>query len=72
MKLNVAVNESLKMQSTKDALALQGFFGKGSTPQELSDFTRAQLQSWAAAARAAGLERRVKVVMRPSASNLFC
>jgi len=56
MKLNAAVNESLKMQSTKDALALQGFPGKGSTPQELAEVTKAQLQSWAAGAKAAGIE----------------
>ena len=56
MKLNAAVNESLKMQSTKDALALQGFPGKGSTPQELSEFTKAQVQSWAAGAKVAGIE----------------
>jgi tripartite-type tricarboxylate transporter receptor subunit TctC len=56
MKLNAAVNESLKMQSTKDALALQGFPGKGSTPQELSELTRVQLQTYAAGAKAAGIE----------------
>ncbi|HXF79474.1 MAG TPA: tripartite tricarboxylate transporter substrate binding protein [Usitatibacter sp.] len=55
-KLNAAVVESLKMQSTRDALALQGFPGKGSTPQELGEFTRAQLQSWAAGAKAAGIQ----------------
>jgi tripartite-type tricarboxylate transporter receptor subunit TctC len=54
-KLNSAVNASLAMQSTKDALALQGFPGKGSTPQELFEFTKAQLASWAAGARAAGI-----------------
>jgi len=56
MKLNAAVNASLAMQSTKDALALQGFPGKGSTPQELAEFTKAQLASWAAGAKAAGIE----------------
>jgi tripartite-type tricarboxylate transporter receptor subunit TctC len=55
-KLNAAVNESLKSPSTRDQLALQGFPGKGSTPAELLDFTRAQLQSWGAAARAAGIQ----------------
>ena len=56
MKLNAAVNASLAMQSTKDALALQGFPGKGSTPQELATFTREQLQSWAAGTQAAGIQ----------------
>ena len=56
MKLNAAVNASLAMRSTKDALALQGFPGKGSTPQELAGFTKAQLASWAAGAKAAGIQ----------------
>lgn len=56
MKLNAAVNASLAMQSTRDALALQGFPGKGSTPQELAEFTKAQLASWAAGAKAAGIQ----------------
>jgi tripartite-type tricarboxylate transporter receptor subunit TctC len=56
VKLNAAVNASLAMQSTKDALAMQGFPGKGSTPQELAEFTKAQLQSWAAGAQAAGIQ----------------
>jgi tripartite-type tricarboxylate transporter receptor subunit TctC len=55
-KLNAAVNASLQMQSTRDALALQGFPGKGSTPQELAEFTKAQLASWAAGAKAAGIQ----------------
>ncbi len=54
--LSAAVNASLRMPSTKDALALQGFPGKGSTPQELAQFTKAQLQSWAAGAKAAGIQ----------------
>lgn len=54
-KLSAAVNESLKMASTRGQLATQGFPGKGSTPSELSEFTKAQLQSWGAAARAAGI-----------------
>jgi len=56
MKLSAAVNESLKMPSTREQLAVQGFPGKGSTPAELLEFTRAQLQSWGSAARAAGLQ----------------
>jgi tripartite-type tricarboxylate transporter receptor subunit TctC len=55
-KLSAAVNESLKMKEVKDQLALQGFPGKGSTPAELADFTKAQLQSWAAAVKAAGIQ----------------
>ena len=55
MKLNAAVNASLAMPSTRDALALQGFPGKGSTPQELAEFTKEQLASWAAGAKAAGI-----------------
>jgi tripartite-type tricarboxylate transporter receptor subunit TctC len=56
MRLNAAVIASLAMQSTKEALALQGFPGKGSTPQELAEFTKAQLASWAAGAKAAGIQ----------------
>ncbi|MGE5097662.1 MAG: Bug family tripartite tricarboxylate transporter substrate binding protein [Betaproteobacteria bacterium] len=55
-KLSNAVNESLRMESTKKLLALQGFPGKGSTPQELADFIRAQLQSWGSAVKAAGIQ----------------
>jgi tripartite-type tricarboxylate transporter receptor subunit TctC len=51
-----AVNESLKMQMVKDQLAVQGFPGKGSTPAELGEFTRAQLQSWGRAVKAAGIQ----------------
>jgi tripartite-type tricarboxylate transporter receptor subunit TctC len=56
MKLSNAVNESLRMESTKKLLALQGFPGKGSTPAELADFIRAQLQSWGSAVMAAGIQ----------------
>ena len=55
-KLSRAVNESLRMERVKQQLALQGFPGKGSTPQELSEFTRAQLQSWGDAVKAAGIK----------------
>jgi tripartite-type tricarboxylate transporter receptor subunit TctC len=55
-KLSAAVNESLRMKDVRDQLALQGFPGKGSTPAELADFTRAQLQSWAAAVKAAAIQ----------------
>jgi tripartite-type tricarboxylate transporter receptor subunit TctC len=55
-KLSAAVNESLRMKEVRDQLALQGFPGKGSTPAELADFTKAQLQSWAAAVRAAAIQ----------------
>jgi tripartite-type tricarboxylate transporter receptor subunit TctC len=56
MKLSNAVNESLRMESTKKLLALQGFPGKGSTPQELGEFIKAQLQSWGSAVKAAGIK----------------
>lgn len=55
-KLSAAVNDSLRMPEVKAQLALQGFPGKGSTPAELAEFMRAQLQSWAAATRAAGIQ----------------
>jgi tripartite-type tricarboxylate transporter receptor subunit TctC len=55
-KLSWAVNESLKMQSVKDQLAVQGFPGKGSTPAELAEFTRVQLKSWADAVKTAGIQ----------------
>jgi tripartite-type tricarboxylate transporter receptor subunit TctC len=55
-KLSAAVNESLRMKDVRDQLALQGFPGKGSTPAELADFTKAQLQSWAAAVKAAAIQ----------------
>ncbi|MGZ5040130.1 MAG: hypothetical protein ACXWBQ_05250, partial [Usitatibacter sp.] len=55
-KLSAAVNESLRMKEVQDQLALQGFPGKGSTPSELAEFTKAQLQSWAAGVKAAGIQ----------------
>jgi tripartite-type tricarboxylate transporter receptor subunit TctC len=55
-RLNRAVRESLELDSTRAALATQGFPGKASTPQELGAFIRAQLDSWRAAVSAAGLE----------------
>ena len=55
-KLSAAVNEALGMPEVKAQLALQGFPGKGSTPAELSEFIKAQLQSWAAATKAAGIQ----------------
>jgi tripartite-type tricarboxylate transporter receptor subunit TctC len=55
-KLSWAVNESLKMQSVKDQLAVQGFPGKGSTPAELAEFTKVQLKSWADAVKTAGIQ----------------
>jgi len=55
-KLSAAVNESLRMPEVQAQLALQGFPGKGSTPAELADFIKAQLQSWAAATKAAGIQ----------------
>jgi tripartite-type tricarboxylate transporter receptor subunit TctC len=55
-RLSWAVNESLKMQSVKDQLAVQGFPGKGSTPAELGEITKAQLKSWADAVKAAGIQ----------------
>lgn len=54
-KLSNAVNEALRMKSVQDQLATQGFPGRGSTPEELAEFTRAQLQSWAAGVKAAGI-----------------
>jgi tripartite-type tricarboxylate transporter receptor subunit TctC len=56
VKLSNAVNESLGMESTKKQLAVQGFPGKGSTPEALGEFIGAQLQSWGAAVKAAGIE----------------
>jgi tripartite-type tricarboxylate transporter receptor subunit TctC len=55
-KLSAAVNEALRMADVKQQLALQGFPGKGSTPAELAEFTKVQLQSWAAAVKAAGIQ----------------
>jgi tripartite-type tricarboxylate transporter receptor subunit TctC len=55
-KLSEAINESLRMQAVKDQLATQGFPGKGSTPAELAEFTRVQLESWGRAVKAAGIQ----------------
>ncbi len=55
-KLSNAVNESLRMQIVKDQLAVQGFPGKSSTPAELAEFTRMQLESWGRAVKAAGIQ----------------
>ena len=55
-KLARAVNESLRMESTKKALAVQGFPGQGSTPLQLAEVIRAQLALWGEAVNAAGLK----------------
>ena len=55
-RLCAAANESLRMPEVRELLALQGFPGKGSTPAELAEFTKVQLQSWAAAVKAAGIQ----------------
>jgi tripartite-type tricarboxylate transporter receptor subunit TctC len=55
-RLSWAVNEALKMQLVKDQLAVQGFPGKGSTPAELAEFTKLQLQSWGEAVKAARIQ----------------
>jgi tripartite-type tricarboxylate transporter receptor subunit TctC len=55
-KLSNAVNEALKMQMVKDQLAVQGFPGKGSTPAELAEFTKLQLESWREAVKAARIQ----------------
>ena len=54
-RLSQAVNESLRMDSTKKTLAMLGFTGKGSTPKELAEVIQAQLVSWGGAVKAAGL-----------------
>jgi tripartite-type tricarboxylate transporter receptor subunit TctC len=56
VKLSHAVNESLKTESVKKQLAVQGFPGKGSTPEELGEFVKVQLQSWGEAVKAAGIQ----------------
>jgi tripartite-type tricarboxylate transporter receptor subunit TctC len=55
-KLSWAVNEALKMPSVREQLAVQGFPGKGSTPAQLAEFTRVQLESWGRAVKAAGIQ----------------
>ena len=55
-KLSWAVNEALKMPSVREQLAVQGFPGKGSTPAELAEFTKVQLDSWGRAVKAAGIQ----------------
>jgi tripartite-type tricarboxylate transporter receptor subunit TctC len=55
-KLSWAVNEALKMPSVREQLAVQGFPGKGSTPAELAEFTKVQLESWGRAVKAAGIQ----------------
>ena len=55
-KLSNAVNESLRMPMVKEQLAVQGFPGKGSTPAELAELTRMQLESWGRAVKAAGIQ----------------
>ncbi len=55
-KLNAAVLESLRMPEVRALLAAQGFPPQGSTSAELAEFTKMQLQSWAAGAKAAGIQ----------------
>jgi tripartite-type tricarboxylate transporter receptor subunit TctC len=55
-RLSKAANEALRSKTVQEQLAQQGFIGRGSTPQELGAFTRAQLESWTVAVKAAGIQ----------------
>jgi tripartite-type tricarboxylate transporter receptor subunit TctC len=46
----------MRLPEVQEQLALQGFAGQGSTPEELADITREQLQLWGRAAREAGIK----------------
>ena len=55
-RLSSAANEALLLPAVQEQLAQQGFIGKGSTPEELAAYTKAQLDLWAAAVKTAGLQ----------------
>ena len=55
-RLSAAVNEALRSPTVREQLMQQGFVGRGSTPAELAEITRKQLESWAAAVKAAGIQ----------------
>src|SRR5262249_26167360 len=55
-QLSKEFNAALASKAVQDQLALQGFIGKGSTPAELGATTKAQLEQWGNAARAAGIK----------------
>jgi tripartite-type tricarboxylate transporter receptor subunit TctC len=46
----------LRLPAVQEQLALQGFAGRGSTPEELAEITREQLQLWGRAVREAGIK----------------
>lgn len=55
-RLAKEVNEVLRTPPVQAQLAMQGFVGRGSTPTELSVFTKRQLDLWAAGVKAAGIQ----------------
>ena len=46
----------MRLPAVQEQLALQGFAGQGSTPEELAETTREQLQLWGRAVREAGIK----------------
>jgi len=55
-RLSRELTAVLQLPAVQEQLALQGFMGQGSTPEELADITREQLQLWGRAVREAGIK----------------
>ena len=55
-RLSRELTAVLQLPAVREQLAVQGFMGQGSTPEELAEITREQLQLWARAAREAGIK----------------
>ncbi len=55
-RLSKELTAVLQLASVQEQLAIQGFAGQGSTPEDLAEFTREQLQLWGRAVRDAGIK----------------
>ena len=55
-RLSRELSAVLRLPAVQEQLAVQGFAGHGSTPEELAELTREQLQLWARAVREAGIK----------------
>jgi tripartite-type tricarboxylate transporter receptor subunit TctC len=55
-RLSRELTAVLRLPAVQEQLAVQGFAGEGSTPEELAEITKEQLQLWGRAVREAGIK----------------
>ena len=55
-RLSKELTAVMQLPGVREQLAVQGFAGQGSTPEELAEITREQVQLWGRAVREAGIK----------------